>query len=68
MNKELKEMNKEELQEILSKKYTNVSFKNKEKRKSFDENFGRRKMDLARKVIGENSDILLQKLKEEKKG
>jgi len=61
-------MNKEELQKILSKKCTVVSFKNKEKRKSFDEDFGRRKMDLALKVIGENSDILLQKLKEEKKG
>lgn len=59
---------KEELQEILSKKCTVVSYKNKEKRKSFDENFGRRKMDLALKVIGDNSDILLQKLKEEKKG
>ena len=64
-------MNKEEILEQLSKKCTVVSYKNKEKRKSFDETFGRRKMELALKVIGDNSDILLEKLNKkepEKKG
>ena len=64
-------LNKKEILEQLSKKCTVVSFKNKEKRKSFDETFGDRKMELARKVIGDNSDILLEKLNKkepEKKG
>ena len=55
-------MNKEEIQEILSKKCTVVSYKNKEKRKSFDESFGQDKMELARKVIGDNYEELLKKL------
>ena len=62
-------MNKQELKELLDKKRTVVSYKNKEKRTSFDETFGMGKMNTISKVIGDNPSLFLEKLKEsEKKG
>jgi len=54
------------LKEMIEKsgKYTKVSYTNKEKRVAFDESFGKAKMELARKVIGDNSALLLKKLSE----
>jgi hypothetical protein len=55
---------KETLKNILDKsgKKTTISYENKEIRKSFDEKFGVKKMDLAAKIIGDNSIILSKKL------
>jgi carbon monoxide dehydrogenase subunit G len=55
---------KSTLKEIIEKsgKNTKVSYLNKEKRVTFDESFGKSKMELARKIIGENSVLLSKKL------
>jgi hypothetical protein len=57
---------KNTLKNILDKsgKKTEISFKNKEKRSSFDESFGKNKMEIASTFIGgdENSIALSKKL------
>lgn len=45
-----------------SGKKTTVSYKDKENRKSFDETFGKQKMDIASGLIGDNSISLSKKL------
>ena len=45
-----------------SEKKTAVSYKNKESRVSFDENFGKQKMEIASKIIADNSISLSKKL------
>jgi hypothetical protein len=45
-----------------SQKKSTVSYKNKENRKSFDETFGKEKMEIASKFIGDNSVYLSKKL------
>jgi hypothetical protein len=53
-----------ELTNILNKsgKIKVISYKNKDKRKSFDENFGKNKMEIASKVIGNNASKIAEKL------
>lgn len=48
------------MKEKLESKKTVVSFENKDKRVAFDETLGQDKMDLAKKVIGDKSDVLLK--------
>jgi hypothetical protein len=59
---------KKTLKKILDKsgQKATVSFKNKEKRKSFDESFGKQKMEEVSKRIGgdQNSLALAKKLAE----
>ncbi|MDR7208865.1 hypothetical protein [Flavobacterium piscis] len=52
------------IKDILDKsgKKTVVSYKDKENRKSFDETFGKNKMEIASKIIGDNSISLSKKL------
>ena len=52
------------IKNILNKsgKKTTVSYKDKENRKSFDETFGKKKMEIASKFIGDNSISLSKKL------
>ncbi len=52
------------IKNILDKsgKKTTVSYKDKENRKSFDETFGKKKMEIASKFIGGNSISLSKKL------
>lgn len=52
------------IKDILNKsgKKTTVSYKDKENRTSFDETFGKQKMEIASKLIGENSVSLSKKL------
>ena len=52
------------IKDILNKsgKKTTVSYKDKENRTSFDETFGKQKMEIASKLIGENSLSLSKKL------
>ena len=52
------------IQDILDKsgKKTVVTYKDKENRKSFDETFGKTKMEIASKIIGDNSVSLSKKL------
>jgi hypothetical protein len=45
-----------------SEKKTAVSYKNKESRVSFDETFGKQKMEIASKIIADNSISLSKKL------
>jgi len=45
-----------------SVKKTTVSYQDKENRKSFDETFGKTKMEIASKFIGDNSVSLSKKL------
>lgn len=45
-----------------SRKKTTVSYQDKENRKSFDETFGKKKMEIASKFIGDNSVSLSKKL------
>lgn len=45
-----------------SGKKTTVSYKDKENRKSFDETFGKQKMEVASSLIGDNSISLSKKL------
>lgn len=54
------------LQKILQKsgKHTSVTFKNKEKRKGFDETFTKKKMEIAEKLIGNKSVDLAKKLQQ----
>jgi len=58
--KRLKMTKKELLKEKLESKKTVVSFENKDKRVAFDETFGQDKIELAKKVIGDKSDVLLK--------
>jgi len=48
-----------------SEKKTSISYKNKENRKSFDETFGKTKMEIASTLIGDNSISLSKKLASE---
>jgi len=52
------------IKNILDKsgKKSTVTYKNKENRKSFDETFGKEKMEIASKFIGDNSVNLSKKL------
>ncbi|MCI9843992.1 hypothetical protein [Flavobacterium pectinovorum] len=52
------------IKNILEKsgKKSTVSYKNKENRKSFDETFGKEKMEIASKFIGNNSVDFSKKL------
>ena len=52
------------IKDILNKseKKTAVSYKDKENRKSFDETFGKQKMEIASNFIGDNSISLSKKL------
>ena len=52
------------IKDILSKseKKTTVSYKDKENRKSFDETFGKQKMEIASNFIGDHSISLSKKL------
>ncbi|QOG03894.1 hypothetical protein [Flavobacterium sp. MDT1-60] len=52
------------IKDILNKseKKTTVSYKEKENRKSFDETFGKQKMEIASNFIGDNSISLSKKL------
>lgn len=52
------------IKDILSKsgKKTTVSYKDKDNRKSFDETFGKQKMEIASSFIGDNSISLSKKL------
>jgi hypothetical protein len=52
------------IKDILNKseKKTTVSYKDKENRKSFDETFGKQKMEIASNFIGDNSISLSKKL------
>ncbi|MCD8443172.1 hypothetical protein [Tenacibaculum finnmarkense] len=45
-----------------SKKKTTVSYTAKNSRIKFDENFGKNKMEIASKLIGENSNSLSERL------
>ncbi|MBE7629189.1 hypothetical protein J2Q11_00145 [Tenacibaculum finnmarkense genomovar finnmarkense] len=45
-----------------SKKKTTVSYAAKNSRIKFDENFGKNKMEIASKLIGENSNSLSERL------
>jgi hypothetical protein len=45
-----------------SGKKTVVSYQGKDNRKSFDETFGKNKMEIASKIIGDNSISLSKKL------
>ncbi|MBE7685599.1 hypothetical protein F7647_05940 [Tenacibaculum piscium] len=45
-----------------SKKKTTVSYTAKNGRIKFDENFGKNKMEIASKLIGENSNSLSERL------
>jgi hypothetical protein len=58
---------REELIKKLSKKLGIVSYKNKEKRVSFDESFGQDKMKIIKSVIGDKSVEIAKKLDEENK-
>jgi len=42
-----------------------IYYKNKEKRKSFDESFGQEKMELIRKVIGNRGPEIAKRLEEQ---
>lgn len=55
---------KNTIKNILDKsgKKSIVLYRDKENRKSFDENFGKEKMEIASKFIGENSVYLSKKL------
>lgn len=55
---------KNTIKNILDKsgKKSTVFYRDKENRKSFDENFGKEKMEIASKFIGENSVYLSKKL------
>jgi len=55
---------KNTIKNILEKsgKKTTVSYKDKESRTSFDETFGKQKIEIASKLIGNNSVSLSQKL------
>ncbi|MEO7975661.1 hypothetical protein [Flavobacterium sp.] len=52
------------IKDILDKsgKKTVVSYKDKDNRQSFDETFGKNKMEIASKIIGDNSISLSEKL------
>ncbi|MBF4517491.1 hypothetical protein IRZ71_14090 [Flavobacterium sp. ANB] len=52
------------IKNILDKsgKKSTVSYKDKENRKSFDETFGKEKMEIASKFIGDDSINLSKKL------
>jgi len=52
------------LKNILAKsgKKTTVSYKDKKNRTSFDETFGKTEMEIASKLIGDNSISLSEKL------
>jgi hypothetical protein len=52
------------IKDILDKsgKKTVVSYKDKDNRQSFDETFGKNKMEIASKIIGDNSISLSKKL------
>ena len=52
------------IKDILDKsgKKTVVSYKNKDNRQSFDETFGKNKMEIASKIIGDNSISFSKKL------
>jgi len=45
-----------------SKKKTTVTYIDKENRTSFDETFGKQKMEIASKLIGDNSITISEKL------
>ncbi len=45
-----------------SKKKTTVTYTDKENRTSFDETFGKQKMEIASKLIGDNSITISEKL------
>jgi len=55
---------KNTIKNILDKsgKKTTVFYKDKESRISFDETFGKQKMEIATKLIGDNSISLSEKL------
>lgn len=55
---------KNTIKNILDKsgKKTTVTYKDKESRKSFDETFGKQKMEIASQFIGDNSISLSKKL------
>lgn len=52
------------IKDILEKsgKKTIISYPEKENRKSFDENYGKEKMEIVSKFIGDNSISLSKKL------
>lgn len=55
---------KNTIKNILDKsgKKTTIFYKDKESRISFDETFGKQKMEIATKLIGDNSISLSEKL------
>lgn len=55
---------KDTIKDILEKsgKKITISYKEKENRKSFDENYGKEKMEIISHFIGDNSILLSEKL------
>lgn len=57
---------RDKIKELIAKsgKNSTVAFKGKEKRKSFDENFGKDKIDIINNVLGndENRKMVLSKI------